>query len=453
MKKLLVILVLGSFTFILSCNETDENEFEDVNSWIRDSMEENYLWSERVPDKVNGSIPPNAFFGSMLDPNDFFSYIVNNESLVDESTMERLYTTGLSPTFGRFSNSSGVFIVAEYVYPNSPADTAGLTRGDIILEIDGIPLNTSNFSTLFYAEKSSVSYSLGFFDSISNTISETGEIVTLPQGELELNPVVYTDVIEPDGSSNKIGYLFYSEFFSGENSKFNDSVDVAFQNMISQGITDLVVDLRYNSGGDIEAAENLANALVAPSATQNEEVFVRFQYNEITQQRIIDEEGPNSENLVLKFSNDPENLGLQNIYFLTTNQTSTTSELLINGLIPHMNVITIGESTNGQFFGSTVITGDTATPMNEYAIVPVTLQYENSEGVTNLVFGIQPDIEEAEDLLAPFALGDVNDPILSAAIERITGIQTSSKTASKKYEVLTNKRTQKRGSILFRANK
>ena len=454
MRKFLIIFLLGSTAFISACNDKNDNEFEEVNSWIRESMEENYLWNERVPEKVDGSIPSGAYFGSILDPNDFFSYMVNNSSLVDDNSTGTSFTTGLSPTFGRFFNSNGVFIVTEFVYPNTPADTAGLTRGDIILSIDGTLLNTSNFLSLFYGEQSSITYSLGEHDPIQNTIRDNGEVVTLPQSELELNPVVYTGVIVPDSSNSKIGYLFYAEFVDGENNKFNDSVDVALQDMMAEGITDLIVDLRYNSGGSFAAAENLANALVAPAAVQNEEVFVRFQYNNVLEQRIIDEEGSDSENLVLKFSSDPENLGFQNIYFLTSNQTSSTSELLINGLIPHMNVNTIGEATKGEFFGSTVISGENATPANEYAIVPINLQYENSEGSTNLVFGIQPSIEVEDDLLNTFQIGDINDPVLNAAIKRITnGTQTSAKTSVKEYEVLIDKKAQRKGRMLFRTEK
>lgn len=451
MRYFLIIFLLGSTVFISACTNNNANEFEEVNSWIRESMEENYLWNERVTEKVEGSIPPGAYFGSILDPNDYFSYIVNNASLVEGNSLERTFTTGLSPAFGRFSNSNRVFIIAEYVYPNTPADTAGLTRGDIIVSIDGNLLTISNYLNLFYTEKSTITYSLGVYDSAQNTITDSDEIVTLPQEELELNPVVYTDIIKQESSNSKIGYLFYTEFVDGENNKFNDSVDVALQAMIAEGITDLVVDLRYNSGGSFAAAENLANAFVAPTAVQNEEVFVRFQYNDIIETRIIDEEGSDSENLALKFSNDPENLGLQNIYFLTTNQTSSTSELLINGLIPHMNVNTIGEATSGEFFGSKVILGENATSPNEYAIVPINLQYENSEGSTNLVFGIQPRVEISDDLLNPFQIGDVNDPILNAAIQLITNNNpNSSKLRFKTYESLIDLRAKRRGKILFR---
>lgn len=450
MRKLLTGLFLGILVFISACADNNSNEFEDVNSWIRDNMEQNYLWNERVPEKVDGSIPAGAYFGSMLDPNDFFSFITR-DNIVETDLDETLITSGVSPTFGRFNNASGVFILTQFVYPRSSADTAGLKRGDIILAINGAPLTTSNYLSLFYMESDSVEYTLGEFNEAQNTITEIEETVTVAQKEMELNPVIYNKVIEQSGK--KIGYIFYSEFTAGENDKFIDSVDVVLQDMKAAGITDLIVDLRYNAGGDFAAAENLANALAPTVAVQNEEIFVRFKYNDIIEQRIIEEEGADSESLAVSFSSDPENLDLQKIYFLVSGETSSTSELLINGLIPHMEVVIIGEETSGEFFGSTIISGESATPPNDYSIVPINLRYENSEGdgEIELVFGLQPNITRLDDLLDSSPIGDIDDPLLGAAIQNITNsTQKISKSRFMIYEPLVDLRAKKRGKILFR---
>ena len=436
----------------VSCTKNNENEFKDVNTWIRDSMQENYLWNERVPESADGSIPPGAFFGSMLDPNDFMSYILQDANLGNGITIDRSYKSGFSPTFGTFSNSPNIFIVAEFIYPNSSADTAGLERGDIILEIDGVTLTTSNYVDLFYSDNETIEYTLGEYNPNQNTITSTNEIVAVAQTTTEFNPVVHKSIIEQD--NKKIGYLFYSEFKSGNNERFIDSVDVVLQEFKSEGITELIVDLRYNSGGDFSAAENLGNALTSQSAIQNEEVFVRFKYNDIIEHRIIDEEGTESENLVRKFSNDPENLGIGGVYFLTTNQTSATSELLINGLIPHTNVQVVGGATNGQLFGSTIINGNDAVPANSYSIVPVNLRYENSEESSEPIYRLSPNIVATDNLFDTKPIGDVNDPLLSAALQDIIGgTQTSAKVASVSYQILPDIRAEQRGRILFSNNK
>jgi carboxyl-terminal processing protease len=454
MKKLTGNIFFLSVIFLLSCVGPNEDEFTEVNSWIRENMEENYLWNERVPENVDGSIVPNSYFGSMLDPDDFDSYIVDDVKLLpSEVTSDAtVFTTGLSPVFGRFSNSFDAFIVAEFIYPNTPADTSGLNRGDIIIEIDGAPLTVFNVVELFYAEKSTTTYTFGRYNAADQTIISTDDTISLPQVEIELNPIVHTDVIEENGT--KIGYMFYNEFVDGENDKYIDSVDVVFQDMIAQGVTEMIVDLRYNNGGSFDAAKNIGNSLVSQSAAQNEEVFVRFKYNALQEQRIIDEEGEDSESLRIKFDSDPDNLGLQSVYFLTSSETSNTSELLINGLIPHMSVNIIGGQTSGQFYGSTVIKGEDATPQNNYAMVPVNLRYENSEGNSDLFMGLEPDVFVSENLLDPFQIGDLNEPFLKAALERISGgSQSVQGQADQKqpFEKIRDIRAERKGSILFRS--
>ncbi|HAW82032.1 MAG TPA: peptidase S41, partial [Balneola sp.] len=120
----------------------------------------------------------------------------------------------------------------------------GFKRGDIILGIDGSGLTTANFLQLFYSERNSVRYSLGSYDPEAQTIFFADSNVTVEQGELDLNPVVYSDIIEQN--NDKVGYILYASFNSGESAKYNDSLDVVLQEMKSQGISELIIDLRYN---------------------------------------------------------------------------------------------------------------------------------------------------------------------------------------------------------------
>lgn len=452
MFKQLAVLGLTLLLVSTACIKEDSNEFSEINTWIKDEMQTNYLWNERVPESVSGTIPPGAFFGSMLDPEDNTSFILSNSNIIPGESSGLTFTSGISPAFGQFSNTGGVFIIVEFVYPGSPADSAGFKRGDIILGIDGSGLTTANFLQLFYSERNSVRYSLGSYDPEAQTIFFADSNVTVEQGELDLNPVVYSDIIEQN--NDKVGYILYASFNSGESAKYNDSLDVVLQEMKSQGISELIIDLRYNEGGDFDAARNFANAVVPASSAQDEDVFIRLKYNDILEQQILQEDGEDSERLFIKFEEDPENLNLERVYFLTTSSTSSTSELMISGLSPHLEVVKVGTRTAGEYFGTKIIFGSEATPPNSYIMVPVVLQYQNSNGTT-VSGGIEPNLTAVENLLQPFPIGDTQDPILARALNSISnGSQSSSaKFISKPYIDLVDERSRKLGRIMFRSEK
>jgi hypothetical protein len=126
---------------------------------------------------------------------------------------------------------------------------------------------------------------------------------------------------------------------------------------------------------------------------------------------------------------------------------------MINGLEPHMDVFTVGTRSAGEYFGSKIILGSDATSPNNYVIVPVILQYENSEGGT-VSGGIEPDLAVTENLLQPFQIGDTQDPILSGALNSITsGSQSSPKIISKPYIDLIDERARKLGRIMFKSER
>ncbi|MEX0844915.1 MAG: S41 family peptidase [Balneolaceae bacterium] len=449
-----ITLTLISILFLFNAcnnpsgNSDDPGEFIQVNSWVHANMEFYYYWNERVPEKADGYMTPENFFESMLEPQDIFSFISDDaESLLDDLNGSS-FSAGFSPTFGRFSGTNNVFIIVEFIYPNTPAEAAGLKRGDIILEINGTQLTLDNYQDLYYDE-SDATYTMGIYNPEENTISNSGDTITVSKAELELDPVVYTDIIEVN--THKIGYLFYAQFLTGTNNKFIDSVDEILSEFEQAGVTELIVDLRYNPGGRVTAAENLANSIAPPSVTANNEVFVRYEYNDNLESYYTEKEGLDSPNLVALFSEDPTNLNLDRAYFLTTSGSASASELLINGLKPYMDVISIGTPTFGKFYGSYVLTGNQATPPNNYAIVPVTLKYANADGITDFRDGLQPDYEVEEDILQPKAIGDTTDALLAKALHLITG---AAEPVAKIYPRFQYQKIQdpvklRRGNVMF----
>ncbi|MEX0719737.1 MAG: S41 family peptidase [Balneolaceae bacterium] len=460
---LAALLIIASFLSTACSTNPASNENEDeeeeigeyfaVNDWIRERMDFYYFWNDLVPDETDGTLEPEQFFGSMLEADDVFSNISDDAEEYLDNLVGSSYTAGYSPAFYRLSeNGNEVIIVALFVYPDTPADEAGLKRGDVILKINGQQLTTSNYLDLYYSESTSGSVTLGNLDREKGEISE-GETFPITKQQLELSPIVHTQIYENEGT--KTGYIFYSRFIDGTSDKFVHSLDDTLAALQSKGVTDLVIDLRYNPGGTISTAKSFGNAIAPMSATQNKEIFVKFQYNEELQQAYLDEEGPESENLVVRFSESSVKLGLDKIYFLTTDRSASASELLINGLDPYLDVVSIGTPTYGKFYGAFVITALNEMPSHDYVIAPVSLKYANALGVTDFRDGLMPDHIVEEDLFDAIALGDSTDPLLAKALELITGeAAPPAKIApALPYQQLENPVELQKGNILFNPKK
>ncbi|MCG8306620.1 MAG: S41 family peptidase [Cytophagales bacterium] len=392
------------------------NEAENIPQWIYDEMSFFYFWDSGLPEnEPTGSEDPEDYFYSLLNNSDKFSYISDDAEAIKEEISGTIIAMGFSPAYGVFTNNNNLFAVVEYVYPDSPANKAGLERGDIILKINGEDLNQSNFQELGSNEGFSVT--LGNYN--GRNIIPTDEIVTINTGVIELDPVIHYEVKDRNGI--KVGYLVFVDFISGKNDKWLNSLDNALSEMKAEGITELILDLRYNPGGEVVVAEYLASSLAPPGVVSNNEVLVRYEYNDNLYDYFLSRQGENSPNLVSRFQPAKHNLNLSDIYVLTTGSTASASELVINGLRPYMNVTMIGEPTFGKFYGSYVLFDQNDPPKHNWAIAPVVLKYANANGVTDFVNGLQPDVFLQDDLLSARDFGDETDPMLSAALSLIAG--------------------------------
>ena len=391
-----------------------------INNWIEYVMNAVYYWDDYLPDNLNPNTEPDPeeYFKKLLYSSDHFSWITDDfEALMSE--IEGISVSmGYSPSFGRYTNSDGVFMIVEYVIPGSPADSAGLKRGDIIVSINGIDLDIDNYYDLYKLTSYSVTYGVLTDDGIAKTDST----VSMVAQEVVLDPVIYKDVIEL--GDLKIGYLVYVEFKSGKSNEFNDSLGLVFDEFAAAGIDELVVDLRYNPGGVLSATAYLASAIAPLSVVQANEVMVRFEYNDYWNNVFLQEEGTNSENLVLRFPQNDHNINLNRVYFLTTRGTASASEFLMTGLYPYMNVVQVGENTYGKYAGAWVIPDLEDPPKHNWGLVPIVFKYANANGFTDFEDGLVPNYYIEDELIGALPFGNLQDPVLNMALQVIQGTKS-----------------------------
>ncbi|HKK62746.1 MAG TPA: S41 family peptidase [Bacteroidales bacterium] len=401
----------------------DTSEVDILNEWIWTEMNTYYFWEDEIDSNLYPTEnEPEDFFYSLLSTNDRFSWIVDDYQALINSFNNIELSTGMSPYFINIGNGNEVIVIIEYVSEGSPADSAGILRGDIITEINGETLNINNYADLFYSDN----VTLGFGELKDNTIVPINREIKLEARVIEQNPIVHYEII--DYQDQKTGYLVYTGFSAGDNDKWVDSLDQVLTDFQDSGISELVVDLRYNPGGRVNVANHLAASVAPSDISANKSVFVKYQWNTLLNNYFLQEDGENSSNLVLLFEDSPTvNLNLQNIYFLTSPHSASASELIIIGLEPYMNVMHIGENTYGKPFGSITIKDTEDPPRHSWAMQPIVFQYTNAEGFTDFIDGLEPDYYIDDDLFFAKPFGDITDPLLAKALEEITGINPALK--------------------------
>lgn len=426
---------------IIACNKDNEppipplpsadDATQKVNRFISEAMKEWYLWNSDMPDlDYTVETDSKEYFYKLLVDEDRWSFITEDIVALENSFAGKEKSFGWSLARGVFSNTGNSFAVVQYVYPATPAADAGIKRGDLIILMDGADITADNFSDLFSADNVNITLGIDNGESIS-----AGESLDLTSKELTLNPVVKTNVVEHAG--HKIGYIFYAQYIAD----FNEAVDTAITSMIEKQVSDVVIDLRYNPGGGINAANHLCSSLAPLVTVNNESRLVTMRWNKELQQYWVDNQIMNQ--IEVNFDKTvPVKMGLDRIHFLIGPGTASASELTITGLSPYMAVTTVGDTTHGKYTASITISPDFIydTPsyyksFENWALQPIVIRYANSAGVTDFKDGFAPTIPAFDDLFNTKPLGDMEDPLFKAAIENITGspVIVAMKSAKKPY--------------------
>ncbi|GAB3771665.1 S41 family peptidase [Spirosoma horti] len=428
-------LIVSSLLLVTSCKKsadvtpsTSPVTNGEVNEWILGNMKTYYYWNDKLPANPDTSQAPKSFFTSLLNTynaatnpdGDRFSWIQESADALKASLNGESKTDGLEyKLYLRTAGSNEVIGKVLYVQKNSPAAKAGLKRGDIFYQINGQTLNTGNYSDLVDGTVDTKTYTLASVDG-TNTIVNTTTTRQTTAIVFQANPVFLDSVYTIKGRT--IGYFVYNQFATGptgpDDHTYDNLVDEVFTRFKAKGVTDLVLDFRYNPGGYVTAAQNLASLVgkgIDPS-----KIFYKKEYNKTITPDLLKQYGADWFNGY--FLQKANNIGanLRSLTVLTTGGTASASELVINGLKPFMEVSTIGTTSYGKNVGSITLSDEKGRI--KWGMQPIVTKSFNALDQSDYSTGFKPSVEVKEYTNEVWKqLGDVNESLFSTAIARITG--------------------------------
>lgn len=400
-----------------------------VNSWIRENMEYWYLWNDALPASADMGEDPETFFKSLLHREDRFSWIQEDYRELLNSLQGITREAGYEYVLYREKEGSdNVILQILYVKPDSPAEETGLNRGDIITHINGEQITTQNYKNLLTAIRGNHTIQ---YKPLLVEEEKFGNVTTvsLTATEYAENPNYLHRVIDAGGK--KIGYFVYNFFAAGTDSepgKYDTEMDAIFAEFKARGISDLVIDLRFNSGGSENSAKNLASLI--GRGIDNTSIFLKREYNDLVKASILNDKDLGEDFLTSEFVSKQNNIGnvltSGRVYVLTSSRTASASELIINALKPFMDVFLIGDKTYGKNVGS-ISLFEEDDPKNLWGLQPIVVKVYNSLGQSDYSTGFTPDVLHKDNGIILYPLGDPREALLSQAVAQITGTATTAR--------------------------
>lgn len=367
---------------------------------------------------------PEALFKKLTASQDRFSYVIEDYRDLNRMSSGTENIHGMSYGLVSYCNScSEVLGYVRFVYPNTSASENGVERGMIFNRVDGKQLTKSNLNELLGASN----FTIGLAKIEDNTVSNLDQSISISLRESVKNPVILSKVLDVNGT--KVGYLSYDSFEASFDEELND----VFTSFKSEGVKELVLDLRYNGGGSVRTATDLASMITGQFSNQ---IFMKEEWNE-KYQNYYEQNDPqsllNKFNAKLRTGTAISSLNLNRVFVLTTSSSASASELIINGLEPYIDVIQIGDVTTGKFQASAALYDspdynkdhNALNTSHFYAIQPLILKSLNADNVSDYVNGLNPDISYKEDITDLGDLGDANEPLLKIALDVIQGNRVS----------------------------
>jgi len=432
--------------------EKPSEEVSKATTFASDVLEVYYLWNKEIEKSIPRLDPDTCF-----SPKAVVKEIRYNENgkqvdrwtaLTDdmESMMNSVQSLGVTYGYelqiGRITNQEGVyFLLVSLVYANSPAEKAGLKRGDIIITIDGSKITSSNYSKAFSSTSITVGVTGLRKDEASGSyyIDSDATSVQMNAVDMYLDPIVLSKTFDVAGK--KIGYLFYNSFDLNSAS----ALPPVFKKFKEEGISELIVDLRYNGGG-YAFTEKVLGSMIAPVANVDAgDIFQTEVYNSLlsdawkkqgydtnTYFSTTHEYGSGSSRISIDLSD--VNPGVSKVYYIVTGSSASASEGLIVGLGPYQSQVLIGEQTYGKYCAGFLLSPEDVydsrydySLIKNWGIYVMVSKFADKNGKNaSLPDGLPVDVASEDNPLDGHQLGDEEETMLKAALEAAGKVYTRS---------------------------
>ncbi|HEY3389184.1 MAG TPA: S41 family peptidase [Prolixibacteraceae bacterium] len=390
MKKITYFPLFLSLLILFGCKKEISKEvaktIDPSVQYTANTFNDLYLWYESIPAVDLAAIKtPDEYINKVRYVKDRWSFTMPYTEMVD--LLEKGETSGWGAGLG-FDDLNLLRIL--FVYNNSAMGKAGVKRGWQIKAMNGKTVASMSDSEV----NTALNNAANSFVFIKNDGSET--TLQMTQGPIAINSVQYSTIF-PKGAK-KIGYLVFSDFLGSSVKELN----TVFDGFLSQGVTDLILDIRYNGGGTLDCADSLVAML--DGKPNKDKVYNTLTYNNkhvrMGYQSVIG----------LKSNS----IQFDKLVVITTSSTASASELVISGLKPYMNMKLIGSTTHGKPVGMN-IEGDTQLNI---AVAPISFRNVNSQGYSDYFDGIPVDFAVKDNVTQDW--GNSSDACLTAALNYIS---------------------------------
>ena len=428
-RSLLLLLWLPALFMLQACPDSEEKEEREkieadvdykAKVFLRDQcMEVFYYWRDEVLTRNQTLKPYNyeiyEFFDELLYSHDRWSWMCDRDYYVADETGVVSGTWGVS--IGQAIEGYGDYgLHVRYIHPGSPLERFGVTRGAVLTRMDGF--NVEDDEQGFTSEKAKY-FNENFYTKQTQTFTfrladgrDTTFTATMA-ASLNTRTALITDVIRPEsypGLTRPVGYFHFLAF----KNNFLSDIAGAMTSFHDQGIRDLIVDLRYNGGGDSRASDTLVTYL-APSSAVGKPYVVRHHNAYLAS---LDSDYTDEANTIAIGPN-ANALSLDHLYFITGAGSASASEMVINGLKPYMGekLQMVGDTTYGKPNGMYVLmypsTKDDIKRYNnndfstlEWVFLPIAFFNNNSRGEAIPETGFIPNYYCPDDLYHDFGVGE-----------------------------------------------